>query len=65
VPENIQTKKYTVEDLGPRIDGFLTATIEQAGFELTYQISEGDSSNPDIENPEVVVKFAGADVICC
>ena len=62
MPENIQTKKYKVEELGPRIDGFLAATIAQAGFELTYQISEGDSSNPDIENPEVVVKFAGADV---
>jgi spoIIIJ-associated protein len=62
VPENIQTKKYAVEELGPKIDGFLKATIAQGGFELTYEISEGDSSNPDIENPEVMVKFAGPDV---
>ncbi len=57
-----QTKKYTVEDLGPKIEIFLKPLIEQGGFALTFDIAPGDSSNPEIENPEVVVKFSGGDV---
>jgi spoIIIJ-associated protein len=29
---------------------------------LDFEIAEGESVNPDFENPEVVVRFAGADV---
>jgi len=54
--------KYTVEDLGPKIDTFLAAVIEQGNFALTYELARGDSSNPEIENPEVVIKFSGSDV---
>ncbi len=36
--------------------------LEDADFDLEYEIAEGDSSNPEIENPEVVVKFSGPDV---
>jgi spoIIIJ-associated protein len=29
---------------------------------VDYEIAEGESVNPDFENPEVVVRFSGADV---
>lgn len=54
--------KYTVESTGPRIDTFLKQLLSDAGFDLTYEIVPGDSSNPEIENPEVMVKFGGRDV---
>ncbi len=55
-------KKYSVGSIGPRIDKFLRPILKQAGLELDYEIVEGDSSNPEIENPEVVVRFSGRDV---
>ncbi|MDQ6679293.1 MAG: hypothetical protein M3Z09_18575 [Acidobacteriota bacterium] len=54
--------KYTVEAVGPKIEHFLSTVIREGGFALTFQIGVGDSSNPEIENPEVVVKFSGVDV---
>lgn len=55
-------KKYSVTSMSPRIDQFLRPLLRQAGFKLDYEIAEGESVNPDFENPEVVVRFAGADV---
>ncbi len=55
-------KKYTVDSIGPRIEEFLELILEDADFDLEYELTEGDSSNPEIENPEVVVKFSGPDV---
>ena len=57
-----QTKKYTVETVGPKIYEFLTTIIEAGGFSLAFEMAEGDSTNPEIENPEVMVKFSGEDV---
>ena len=54
--------KYTVESIGNQIEEFLDAVLDDANFDLEYEIVEGDSSNPEIENPEVVVKFSGEDV---
>jgi spoIIIJ-associated protein len=54
--------KYTVDSLGPRIEEFLDMILDDANFDVEYEIEPGDSSNPDIENPEVVVKFEGPDV---
>ena len=36
--------------------------LEAAGFQLTYEIVPGDSVNPEIENPELTVKFTGRDI---
>lgn len=55
-------KKYSVTTMGPRIDSFLKPLLQQAGFQLKYEVAEGESGNPDFENPEVVVRFLGADV---
>jgi len=54
--------KYTLSETGPKIEEFLEPVLENGGFELEFEIVEGDSSDPEIENPEVVVKFSGADV---
>ena len=53
--------KYTVSSIGPRIDGFLKPLLQQAGFTVNIEIAEGESANPEFENPEVVVKFSGRD----
>ena len=57
-----QAKKYTVETVGPKIHEFLTTVITAAGFSLAFEMAEGDSSNPEIENPEVMIRFSGEDV---
>ena len=54
--------KYSVATTGPKIDSFLRQVISDAGFNLSYQILPGESANPEIENPEVAVKFGGPDV---
>lgn len=55
-------RKYTVEALAPKIEAFLRPMLANAGFDLAFNIVEGHSANPEIENPEVVVNFSGADV---
>lgn len=55
-------KKYTVDSVAPKIDDFLKPLLVRAGFELKYEPAEGESANPDFENPEVVVRFSGQDV---
>ena len=55
-------KKYTVPTIEPRIDRFLKPLLRLAGFQLNYEIGEGEPVNPDFENPEVVVRFSGSDV---
>ena len=50
-------RKYSIDKIGPRIEGLLRAFLDRAGFELKFGIHEGRNPHPDIENPEVVVKF--------
>ncbi len=54
--------KYTVDSLGPKLDQFLVPLLERAGFELTYELSKGENPHPEVENPEVIVRFHGPDV---
>ena len=55
-------KRYTIESVGPRLDGFLRPLFQRAGFDLDYELAQGDSAHPDFENPEVTVKFSGRDL---
>lgn len=55
-------RKYSVSTIGLRIDGFLGATLQAAGFELEYDIQDVQSVDGDFETPDVVVKFTGPDV---
>ena len=54
--------KYSIHETGPRIEQFLRQVIDNARFELTFTLEPGDQSNPDFENPDLVVKFQGEDV---
>ena len=55
-------RKYTVESIGIKIDGFLDALLELAGFEMEYEIADLEAGESDFETPDVVVKFTGPDV---
>lgn len=55
-------KKYTVEGIAPRIESFLGPVIRICGFELFFDVEEGQHTHPDVEDPEIVVKFSGPDV---
>ncbi|HLX41789.1 MAG TPA: R3H domain-containing nucleic acid-binding protein [Bryobacteraceae bacterium] len=55
-------KKYTLADAEPRIRQFLDKIFALAGFSLSYKVSEGETLHPDFENPDLMVRFGGADV---
>ena len=55
-------RKYSVASIGLRIDGFLDATLQSAGFKLQYEIQDITASDGDFETPDVMVKFSGPDV---
>lgn len=55
-------KKYTVADTGPRIDEFLNKILNLAGFQLAFTVAEGETPHPDFENPDLMVRFTGADI---
>ena len=55
-------RKYSVASVGPKIDEFLDPVLEQAGFDLDYEIADVESGEADFETPDVVVKFSGHDV---
>ena len=54
--------KYTLSETGPKIDRFLRPVLKNGGFDLNFEIAAGASPDPEIENPEVIVRFGGADV---
>jgi len=54
--------KYTVESLQPKLDQFLRPLLDHAGFELGYELGTPDNRHPEVENPEVTVRFSGPDV---
>jgi spoIIIJ-associated protein len=55
-------RKYTVESIGPRIDAFLNNLIKRARLRLSPEVAPGEAPHPEIEDPEVVVRFSGPDV---
>ena len=55
-------KKYTVTETGPRIEAFLTQTFRNIGMSVSFEIVEGTHLHPDLEDPDLLVKFKGQDV---
>ena len=55
-------KKYTLSEAGRRIEQFLNRVFRLAGFKLEYTVTEGETPHPDFENPDMLVRFSGADV---
>jgi len=58
----VSEKKYTVSEAKPRIDHFLGNVFRLAGFDLHYSVVQGETPHPDFENPDLLVRFSGADV---
>jgi spoIIIJ-associated protein len=56
------SEKYTLADSKPRIEEFLNKVFHLAGFKLDYAVAEGETPHPDFENPDLMVRFSGADV---
>jgi spoIIIJ-associated protein len=54
--------KYTTDSLRPKLDLFLQPVIQHARFDLSYLLISPDNPHPEVENPEVQVKFSGEDV---
>ncbi|HEY1754389.1 MAG TPA: R3H domain-containing nucleic acid-binding protein [Bryobacteraceae bacterium] len=55
-------KKLTLSEDGPRIEDFLDAMLDLGGFDLDFEVSEGETLHADFENPDLVVRFTGEDV---
>ena len=55
-------RKYSATSIGPRIDSFLRSTLQNGGFKVNYEIHDVESSDGDVETPDVAVKFSGGDV---
>jgi spoIIIJ-associated protein len=55
-------RKYRIESVGQKIEAFLKPVLRKAGLRLNFEVQEGDVPHPEIENPEIVVRFNGPDV---
>ncbi len=55
-------KKYSKADAEARIEEFLDMVLDDADFDLTYDITGGEGLHPDFENPDFLVRFEGPDV---
>ena len=54
--------KYTVDSLRPKLDEFWRPLLGHANLDLSYDLRSVENPHPEVENPEVTVLFAGADV---
>ena len=54
--------KYTVAATGPRIEEFLNKTMRNIGIDASFEILDGVHIHPDLEDPDLLVKFNGPDV---
>ena len=55
-------RKYTIEKHGPMIEDFLNAVLDEADWDVDFTMETGDDPRPEIENPDIVVKFEGPDL---
>ena len=55
-------KKYTLTSIGSKVESFLETIARDAGFDLSFEITPGQHAHPDLEDPDLVVKFSGPDV---
>jgi spoIIIJ-associated protein len=58
----VADRKFTLAKEGPRIEQFLATVCRLAGFDLAYEVAEGETPHPDFENPDLLVRFSGHDV---
>jgi len=58
----VNDRKYSAENISPRIQDFLAPLLKQGGFNVRYELTDGQPAADDFETPDVVVKFSGPDV---
>ena len=58
----VSDKKYPIETTAPRIEGFLDTVRKRANLHIAFRVAEGTNPHPEIENPDLIVQFSGADV---
>jgi spoIIIJ-associated protein len=54
--------KYTVDSIKEKLDQFLKPILSEARFALDYEFTQTPSPHPEVENPDVTVRFSGTDV---
>ena len=55
-------KIYTVASTGPQIEEFLDITLDNMDLDVDFEILEGQRLHPDLEDPDLLVKFSGPEV---
>jgi spoIIIJ-associated protein len=58
----VDEHKYTVASTGQRIEEFLDIALDDMDMDVEYEVLEGVHTHPDLEDPDVVVKFSGPEV---
>ena len=53
------TRKYPIEQFEDKIGDFLDLMLDGIDIDIDYEFREGASTYPEIENPDIVVKFSG------
>ena len=53
------TRKYPIEQYEDKIGDFLDVLLDAVDVDVDYEFVEGASTYPEIENPDIVVKFSG------
>lgn len=53
------TRKYPIEQYEDKIGDFLDVLLDAVDIDVDYEFVEGASTYPEIENPDIVVKFSG------
>jgi spoIIIJ-associated protein len=54
--------RWTVDELRPRIEGFLRPVLRLARLSLDFEVTDGSGLDSDFETPDVTVQFRGKDV---
>lgn len=55
----IMERKYSIEAYEDKIGDFLDVLLDAVDLDVDYEFHEGNSTYPEIENPDIVVKFTG------
>jgi len=58
----VDEQKYTISSTGPRIEEFLDITLDNMDLDVSYEILDGLHTHPDLEDPDLLIKFTGPDV---
>lgn len=59
---SVSDRKYTLDEHGPKIEAFLEKLFGIAGWDLKVELAVGNDPHPEIENPDIVVRFSGRDL---